>query len=362
MTPPRSAAPDIRTSIESAALRVGHTLDEHQLEVADALAEFGASLPAARDSDWRGLYVWGTVGRGKTWLADAFFDAVAVENKRRVHFHSFYRQLQLDLYRDGVPRPGAIDTAIAELVDGVDLLYFDEFHLHDAGDATLALRVLRDLEARRVPLLATSNYPPSGLLPDEMFHHLFEPGIELLEGHLRVVAVDGATDYRRVERTDDRRHGFALGSWQQSAPTPVPDASEQQTLTSGGRTFTVKHVHADQVWFTFADLCEASTSAGDYLSWAERWSSWVVEGIPRLTTCTPQARQRFLNLVDVLNDRGIRTTFVSDLTPEQVLEGGPKPTVRGGAADREEMGLGLDGLPIDVARTASRLALLRRER
>ncbi|AWB89553.1 cell division protein ZapE [Homoserinimonas hongtaonis] len=361
MIPFRSPGARIRQSIARAADRAGHTLDSHQEAVADALAEFGAGLPADRSAGWQGLYVWGTVGRGKTWLADAFFDAVEVESKRRVHFHSFYRQLQLDLYRNGIPQPGAIDTAIDELVDGVDLLYFDEFHLHDAGDATLALRVLRDLETRRVPLLATSNYPPSGLLPDEMFHHLFEPGIDLIERNLTVVAVDGATDYRRVERADDRRHGFSQGSWQRSAPEPTPEPEELQALTSGGRTFTARRADATQLWFTFADLCEAPTSAGDYLSWAERWNDWVIEAVPRLTTCSPQARQRFLNLVDVLNDRGIRTTFVSDLTPEQVLEGGPKPTVRGAAADREEMGLGLDGLPIDVARTASRLALLRRE-
>ncbi|TQL47684.1 cell division protein ZapE [Homoserinimonas aerilata] len=342
----------------------GLTLDVEQLAAVDALAQFGATvLRHAGDSERQpsGLYLWGTVGRGKTWLADAFFAAIAVEPKRRLHFHSFYRQLQRDLYRgDGPPPPGAIDTAIDELLDGVELLFFDEFHLHDAGDATLALRMLKELADRGVPLLATSNYAPAALLPDPMYHHLFARGTALIEDVFTVVPLGGDTDYRRMEQPDEVRSGFARGSWQVPGLKPRPEPEESTQLHSGGHTFIASRADRDELWFTFSELCESPTTAGDYLAWAEQWRRWVVEAVPRLTDCTPQARQRFLNLIDVLNDRGVETTFISHLSPEQVLEGGRAPTARGAAADREELGLGLDGLPIDVARTASRLALLRR--
>ncbi|WP_403024289.1 cell division protein ZapE [Salinibacterium sp. GXW1014] len=357
---PSPAAPDIRASIESAAHAAGHTLDEHQLQAVHALAEFGAALGETSDAPGRGLYLWGTVGRGKTWLADAFVSALPPKGIRRLHFHSFYRQLHANLYRDGRPRAGAIDEAIDTLLDHVNLLYFDEFHLHDAGDATLALRVLRRIAERGIPLLATSNYPPSGLLPDPLFHHLFEPGIRLIESTMQVVTLDGTTDYRRRERPEERRQGFARGSWEPYGLRAEPTAGEAHELRSSGKGVTARRADDSELWITFAELCERPTSPSDYLEWAERWSTWVVEGVPRLTTCSPQARQRFLNLVDVLNDRGVAASFLSELSPEEVLEGTPVPTERGAVADREELGLGVDGLPIDVARTASRLALLRR--
>lgn len=361
-TPSTSSAVDLRAALDRAALAAGHTLDGQQGRAADALAEFGSRLTDGGADTAGGLYLWGTVGRGKTWLADALFEALQLAPVRRLHFHAFYRRLHADLYRDGTPRPGAIDRAIDELLDSASaLLYFDEFHLHDAGDATLALRVLRRLAQRGVPLLATSNYPPTGLLPDPLFHHLFEPGIALLEQRLEVVALDGSTDYRRHDRADDRREGFARGSWQHPQHVVSPGPEEQVDLEAAGRRVSAKRADASELWITFDELCERPTSASDYLEWAERWPRWVVEGVPRLTTCSPQARQRFLNLVDVLNDRGVEAHFVSELGPEQVLAAGAVPTARGSAADREELGLGLDGLPIDVARTASRLALLRRE-
>lgn len=361
---PNAAA--LRDSINDAARAASHRLDGEQLGALAELAAFGERLLDPRNRAESpshaagGLYLWGTVGRGKTWLADALFDALPLGKKRRVHFHSFYRSLQTDLYRDGTPQPGAIDEAIEALVGGMDLLYFDEFHLHDAGDATLALRVLERIVQRRVPLLATSNYPPGGLLPDPMFHHLFEPGIRLIETQLRVVSLDGTTDYRRHDKTDEHRHGFARGAWLSRAPAPEPEPSEKVDVQAGGHSVTARRADASGFWISFEQLCEQPTSAGDYLDWAERWSSWIIEGVPRLTSCSPQARQRFLNLVDVLNDRGVEATFVSELSPEEVLSGTAVPTARGAAADREELGLGVDGLPIDVARTASRLALLRR--
>lgn len=355
---PAIRTPGLRAAIDLAAASAGHDLDEQQADAAEALAAFGERLLDTEQT--RGLYLWGTVGRGKTWLADALFTALPIATKRRLHFHSFYRSLHADLYRDGTPKPGAIDDAIEHLIGGVGLLYFDEFHLHDAGDATLALRVLRRLLERRVPLLATSNYPPDGLLPDPMFHHLFEPGIRLIQAELEVVALDGSTDYRRLEREEHHRTGFARGAWQRPGFAVEPRDDERRVIGVGGHRVTARRADDTELWISFDELCERPTSAADYLEWAERWQRWTVDGVPRLTTCTPQARQRFLNLVDVLNDRGIETRFVSELTPEQVLEGGAAPTVRGAAADREELGLGLDGLPIDVARTASRLALLRR--
>src|SRR5690606_24128916 len=115
----------------------------------------------------RGLYVHGAVGRGKTWLCDQFFEQLPSSEKRRVHFHSFFRELHRDIWNHRLDNPtaarNAVDRAVAELLDGVNLLYFDEFHVHDSGDATLVLRVLDDVLASDVTLLATSNYAPADL-------------------------------------------------------------------------------------------------------------------------------------------------------------------------------------------------------
>ncbi|TWP49964.1 cell division protein ZapE [Lentzea tibetensis] len=262
-------------------------------------ADHGFALDAAQSravsalEGKRGVYLWGPVGRGKTWLMDAFFAGVHEKRKQRWHFHDFFRSY----YAGGLA------------LDGLRLVCFDEFHFHDPGDAMIVARLMRELFERRIRLVTTSNYPPSGLLPNPLHHHLFEPTIELITARMDVVELAGPVDYRSLDATEH----WGVYSWPACEPS-------------------------DGVHFTFDFLCRGPRSVQDYLGWAAEGRSWVVTGVPALAAVSPDARQRFLNLVDVLYDKGIHLVLNGQLPLDAVL------------ADVN--------LP-DFARTASRLRLLK---
>ncbi|MET1043276.1 MAG: cell division protein ZapE [Microbacteriaceae bacterium] len=300
----------------------GLTLDDHQLAATRRLVAAEAA------------YVHGAAGRGKTWLVDAYFDALPTSAKRRVHFHGFFRELHRAIFR----HDHNMDAAIDELLDGLEVLYFDEFHVHDSGDVMLLTRLLRRVFESKVRLVVTSNYAPAELMPNPVFHSMAGPAIDLLEHHLDVISVDGTVDYRYTASAD--RDGFARGAWLREIPTALtrPQPHEAVDLNAGGHRFRARAVRGRFVWFHFADLCEADTSVHDYVEWADEFDDWVLEGVPALAETTMAARQRFGNLIDVLCDRGHRLTVIADV-------------------DREELAVG-EGMPLDVHRTLSRLALL----
>ena len=244
-------------------------LDDAQAAAADALSTPGA----------KGIYLWGPVGRGKTWLLDTYFAGVGIETKKRVHFHSFFRDLHAAYFR----RNFSIDAAIVDILSTgsgpASLLCFDEFHVHDIGDARLITRMLDALFARGVVLVVTSNYAPDELLSNPLFHQTFVPTIEKLKRNLEVIRVDGPVDYRSAATSQSR---FASGTW-------------TLALHAGGHTF--------------AELCCAARSTGDYLQMLEEVTSVTVTEIPALATADEFAARRFANLVDVLYDRDVRADF-----------------------------------------------------
>uniref|UniRef100_UPI0031CEC044 cell division protein ZapE n=1 Tax=Saccharothrix mutabilis TaxID=33921 RepID=UPI0031CEC044 len=319
----------------------GYTLDAAQEHAAARLAELGAELTALFGGRPRGVYLWGPVGRGKSWLADTFFDLVPLRRKRRVHFHEFFRELHTRISAH-LHEPGAVEQAVAELTGNCRLLHFDEFHLHDVGDAMLVLRLLESLRARGVVLLVTSNYPPSGLLPNPLYHDHFLPGIALVEASMDVVEVAGPRDYRRTP-AGAPRSVFETGVWcspgtdAQLAALGLARPSGWVALPVNGREVRARAARDAVVWFDFADLCERPTSTRDYLVLAERYRTWVLDRVPPLATRDREARQRFANVVDVLVDRDVRLVLVGEA---DLLAG--------------------DAQALDRARTASRLALLQR--
>jgi cell division protein ZapE len=303
---------------------------EPQREGTDALARLGRILPAQRTRPG-GVYLWGPVGRGKTWLMDHFLDSVTTRH-RRVHFHRFFADLHADAHR-----LGSIDRAIDAAVGDARLLCFDEFHVHDPGDAMLAARTVSTLFARGVALVATSNYPPPQLLPNPLFHHLFEPTITLLEEHLDVVEVTGPTDLRRSGRSA-AESGFASGRYLPAGAVSAPDPDEHRVLPLAARPLRALAVRGSTVWFDFTDLCAAPTASADYLAVAREYTEWVLFGVPPLRDADVDAVRRFVNVVDVLCDADVRLTVVA-------------------YAPVEELAAGVDGEP-DLDRVISRLSLL----
>lgn len=370
-TDPAPIPPDdaLLSAVESAAAVAGFTLEPEQLEVARRLA----SLRIAEDRPAH-LYLWGAAGRGKTWLLDAFFAALPAHRRRRVHFHSFFRGLHAAIHRvrteaadaaraTGEPGAGsraaagavtnAVEQAVDELLDEVDVVLFDEFQVHDPGDGALMIRLLDALFARQVTLLTSSNSAPQGLLPDPAYHHIFEPGIALIEANMQVLELAGSTDHRRSSPVS-HRDGFARGSWSvvgeavdahlAALGLHRPGPGEATTLTISGHTFHAAAARDGVLWFASAELIERPTSVGDYLAWAADYDRWVLDALPESHALTREARARFVHLVDALCDLGIELHVVAATDQETFMT---------------DPALGPGGFARDAVRTRSRLALLR---
>lgn len=269
-------------------------------ELDDAQA---AAVEVLTSHSHRGVYMWGPVGRGKTWLLDRYYAGAASTAKKRTHFHTFFRELHASYFRHRF----SMERTLDEVLGDIELLCFDEFHVHDIGDAMLIARLLDALIARKVALVVTSNYPPDGLLPNPLFHDRFTPTIRVLEGRMDVLRVDGPVDYRR---TNNRHGDFARGAW---------------------------HVDSASEGMSFAELCSTPRSATDYIAMLENAECLTISEIPPLRDVDAQSVQRFSNLVDILYDRGIRSVFHARV-------------------DLASFGAGCAGLDID--RTLSRLSEL----
>lgn len=326
---------ELRARFDQAASRQGFELDDAQRPVADKLAGLGSDLRKHFHRP-RGLYLFGPVGRGKSFLVDTFFAEAPIRGKLRMHFHDFFDQLHRSIARHrSSSGSSSVDAAVGELLDGCRLLCFDEFHVHDPGDAGLITHLLRALHTRRITLVTTSNYRPADLLPNPLYHHLFLPAIEVIEAHQEVVALAGPADYR----TTNRQGRFAGGTWQWPHPDgeiPPPGKEERTTLRINGRDLRALAMRDRLVWFDFAELCATATSTRDYLAVAEQFDTWVISGVPKLADCSPDTRQRFANVVDVLCDKDITAHVLAHHSIADTLANGT-----------------------DVERTASRLALLR---
>ena len=354
-----------RARILDDARASGFSLDAGQLRALDAF-----------DDATRGVYLSGPVGRGKSWLADAFFRHAGAAG-RRVHFHAFLDELHRAVFarqtalrekrlarpvevprasgtpivlttapgsdtdvlslQPPAPKPDPVGDALAEVVGNARLLVFDEFHLHDPADALLLTRLLEHAAAHGIRLIATSNYAPDELLPDPVFHDMVEPAIRIIGDTMRHVRLDGDTDYRTADSRPggSARRGFAGGVWVMDPPAGIPP--EPATVRVRDREFEVMRAD-DELWITFDQLCVNATSAIEYLDWAERFDRWVVLDVPGFAELPEAPRQRLLTAVDVLVDRDIETVFVSALSREAFAESAP-PTR-------------------DVDRLLSRLALL----
>lgn len=316
------------------------SLDSDQQALVAQLDALGRRLLAQSAAPGKGLYVWGRTGRGKSLLVDSFFAGLPLAAKRRVHFHSFFRELHQRL---NAPTSPSLPAVIAQMTDGCRLICFDEFHLHDPADAMLVKPLLAQLFQRGVVLMATSNYPPERLLEDPLYHAHFLPSIALIKQHMTVVALDGEEDYRARHAPAESPFCQGLLLIQPSEHTrrrhalPEPDA-RALTLPVGYRTLEVASAPAAFLHFTFSQLCQGPTSVMDYLTLCESHSCWLLDAVPPLGHAGPAAQQRFINLVDVLYEKQCRLVLVSECGLPELVAG----------VERE-----------DIQRTYSRLQQLR---
>ncbi|RJO71250.1 cell division protein ZapE [Nocardia panacis] len=325
------------------------TFDTDQRAAADHLAALldrrGRPLRGQR-----GVYLHGRPGRGKTLVLNRFYASINSDHKRRYHFHQFFAELHRTTHEFG-----ALDTAIDKLLGAALVVCFDEFHVHDIGDAMLIARMLRALFARRITLVVTSNYPPEQLLPNPLFHDKFLPTIAAIRTHLDIRTVDGPTDYRTAEPHRIRAaRGFTAGQYfVQPAPTAgyttIRIGTHQLEARAPVDNYAAQAIHSDahplpmmagtdELAMDFAALCGTPTSAADYVELARRFHRWTLRDIPPLAAVPPDWATRLVNLIDVLYDADRELTIYATLPPTELVDG-------------------VRGVP-DLARTASRLGEL----
>jgi cell division protein ZapE len=318
----------------------GTTLDHAQAAALDRLQELARELEAfraARRSTLkklfsppdvpRGVYLWGGVGRGKSFLMDAFFATVAIRRKTRVHFHAFMRDVHEDLAQVK-HEADPLATVALHIARKWRLICFDEFHVADIADAMILGRLLEALFGHGVVFVMTTNYPPDGLWPNGLLRERFVPTIALLKEWLDVVEVDAGIDYRlraleQVESyhcpADARSEAALRAAFEKMRAGPDDDPR----LSIEGRTIHARRRAGSAVWFDFGTLCDGPRSQRDYLELARRFSVLLLSGIPRMTSEMGDRARRFTWLVDILYDHRVKLLASAAACPEDLYREGP---------------------------------------
>ena len=276
----------------------------------------------------RGLYFWGGVGRGKTWLMDTFYHCLPFAEKRRMHFHHFMRRVHEELTAlEGQKNP--LTTVAQRLANEARVICFDEFFVADITDAMILASLLEQLFHRGVTLVATANVAPGQLYHNGLQRDRFLPAIELIERHTQVVNVDGDTDYRLrlLEKaatfhwplTEDNRRKLA-GIFADLVD-PVSVISGQPIEILGRPINSIKHGEG-VAWFTFADLCDGPRSQNDYIELAQIYHSVIVQDLPRFDASRNDQARRFIALVDEFYDRGVKLIISSEVPPAALYPSG----------------------------------------
>jgi cell division protein ZapE len=275
----------------------------------------------------RGVYFFGGVGRGKSFLMDGFFAALPYRRKTRVHFHAFMKGVHDDL-RAHARVEDPLAAVAARIARRYRVVCFDEFHVSDVADAMILGRLLTALFDLGVVFVMTSNYRPDDLYPDGLQRQSLLPTIALIKQWLDVVEIDGGIDYRLRAL----EHGVYYYTAPRGAADPAlaalfdrmrPGADEDARLTVESRTLKARRRAGSVVWFDFGTLCDGPRSQLDYLELARRFAVVIVSDVPRLTTDMGNAARRFTWLVDVLYDHRVKLLLSAAVPAEELYVAGP---------------------------------------
>ena len=274
----------------------------------------------------RGVYLCGGVGRGKSFLMDAFFLTVPVERKTRVHFHEFMRGVhrELDAVK-GTSDP--LDEVASRIAAKYRLICFDEFHVSDVADAMILYRLLLKLFEHGTSFVMTSNYEPSTLYPDGLHRDRILPAIKLIQDRMDILNVDAGVDYRRrsLEQVELYHHPLdeaAQSALQQAFDRLADTAPQDPVLTVENRQLTARALAGSVVWFDFATLCGGPRSQNDYLDLAGRFHAIILSDVPRMSARQSSEARRFTWLVDVFYDHKVKLIISAECPPEALYTEG----------------------------------------
>jgi cell division protein ZapE len=274
----------------------------------------------------RGVYMWGGVGRGKSFLMDSFYLVVPVNRKMRIHFHEFMRGVHRELDDlKGVSDP-LLEVA-RRIAKKYRLICFDEFHVSDIADAMILYNLLGALFDNGVSFVMTSNYDPDLLYPDGLHRDRMLPTIALLKDKLDVMNVDAGVDYRKRVLDQVDAYLFPLNAANDgklraafAAIAGVPD--ENPVIRIEAREIRSLRRAGGAIWFDFATLCGGPRSQNDYLEISSQFHTVILSAIPRMSAAMSSEARRFTWLIDVLYDHKVKLLMSAEVEPEALYTEG----------------------------------------
>lgn len=274
----------------------------------------------------RGVYLWGGVGRGKSFLMDSFYSVLPVRRKVRLHFHEFMRGVhrQLDELK-GIADP--LQEVAKRVAKKYRVICFDEFHVSDVADAMIMYNLLSALFAHGVSFIMTSNYAPDTLYPDGLHRDRMLPTIALLKNKLDVMNVDAGVDYRKrvleqVESYLTPLNAQADAALRSAFERIAESADEEPVVEIEGRKLRALRRAGTIIWFDFATLCGGPRSQNDYLEIASRYHTVILSSIPEMSAAMSSEARRFTWLIDVFYDCKVKLLMSAAVPPEQLYTQG----------------------------------------
>lgn len=266
-----------------------------------------------------GLYFWGGVGRGKTYLMDSFYESLPFPQKMRMHFHRFMRRVHAELrLLDGQKNP--LEKVADIISTETNVICFDEFFVSDITDAMILGTLMSELFQRGVVLVATSNIIPDGLYKDGLQRARFLPAIALLKQYTHIINVDGGIDYRLRALEQAKLYHSPLDaaadkSLQKAFRSLLATAGDEQAnveLIIEGRPILSRHLAEGVVWFDFDAICDGPRSQNDYIELSKEYHSVFISNVPGMGNANDDQARRFVNLVDEFYDRQVKLVLSAE--------------------------------------------------
>lgn len=289
---------------------------------------FGRMFTKSRQREpQRGLYFWGGVGRGKTYLMDVFYESLPFEEKMRAHFHRFMQRVHRELKQlEGQKNP--LDIVALRIAKETKVICFDEFFVADITDAMILAGLFEKLFAQGVSLVATSNIVPDELYKDGLQRARFIPAIGLIKHYTEVVNVDGGVDYRLRALQKAELYHYPLDegadeSLRRSFESLAPEAAKaDQRVEIEGRLIRSRFIADDVIWFDFVQLCDGPRSQNDYIELARIYHAVLVSNVPQMSAKIDDQARRFVNMVDEFYDRHVKLVISAEVPLENLYTGG----------------------------------------
>ena len=275
----------------------------------------------------KGVYLWGGVGRGKSFLMDAFYSSLPVERKARLHFHEFMRGVH-DQLKQLRSQSDPLEVVAKTIAQRYEIICFDEFHVSDIADAMILHKLLHELFEQGVSFVMTSNYEPSLLYTDGLHRDRILPAIELIKRRMDILNVDTGVDYRRRSLEQMRLYLTPITEQTHTELTEAfqnltGDAPVASQIEIESRQLPVLACHNNVVWFDFKTLCEGPRSQNDYLDLASRFDTVLLSNVPKMAARDASAARRFTWLIDVLYDHKVKLIMSAAVPTSELYVSGP---------------------------------------